>query len=336
MSGTKLFLTPCSKQQGDARAYGHLQETVLNQIPRSRYSKYTSKNLGDTISIWGATDGTKGTWNQLDEGDYLLFYIGDETYRYAAQVIDKEENLDLANELWPDFATTTTGGDDPHEPWRWIIYIDDPLEIDVDGSEVHGFADHQLNYTYRFMRLNDQAHQKIRERFDDVESYLRERAEEEMQQRTEGDDASENSSSGGMVDREEAVSDLRPPKRTNAQVSRIIRNTNLVRTLKESYDFRCQVCNDKRKRSKSEPYAEGHHLQPLGDSQPGPDTEENILILCPNHHADFDYGLIRVDPDTLEIAHLYDDSADGEHLHVRKDHDLSEKYLKYHNQKSKL
>lgn len=176
MTSSSLFLTPCSKQGGESRAYRHLQDTVLGGVKKSTYSEYTNRDFGEQVAIWGATDGTKGTWDSLESGDYLLFYVGNENYRYAAEVLDKEENLELATELWPDFNTTTTGGDDPHDPWRWIIFLNDPIEVEIDGREIHGFADHQINYTQRFMRLNNRGQRRIRDGFGDVEGYLQQRA----------------------------------------------------------------------------------------------------------------------------------------------------------------
>lgn len=44
-------------------------------------------------------------------------------------------------------------------------------------------------------------------------------------------------------------------------------------------------------------YSEAHHIIPLGREHGGPDLADNIIVLCPNHHALCDYGAMR-----LEIA----------------------------------
>ncbi len=178
MNNTDVFLTPASRGQGkdDSRAYQHLINTVVNGIDRSHYSKFTSKDLGERIAIWGMTDGNKSRWDQIDEGDYLLYYIGDETYRYTAKVIGKEENLELANDLWPDFADDAQGGVQTTDPWRWVIYLDKPFRVDIDSSELHGFAGHDINYIMGFMRLNDKGKKALIDQFGSVEAYLAERA----------------------------------------------------------------------------------------------------------------------------------------------------------------
>lgn len=334
MADNSIFLTPCSKQGGESRAYQHLQNTVIDGVARSKYEDYIDRDFGDRVAFWGATDGTKGTWDALTPEDYLLFYIGDETYKYAAEVLGKEENLKLANELWPDFSTTTTGGDDPHDPWQWIIFLDDPIEVEISGDEIHGFADHNINYTYRFMQLNNRGTQKINEKFGSTEAYIQQRAVTQTAEPTSSEETASTQVelANEQVDTAEAASDLATPSRVDTQVSRIIRNTELARGIKEQYNHRCQVCGTTRQRSAAQPYAEAHHIHPLGDTPPGPDVEENILVLCPNHHADFDYGLIRVNPETLTIDHSYEAETDGDTLHVHADHSLNRDYLEYHNQ----
>ncbi|MDH5019019.1 HNH endonuclease [Halobacterium rubrum] len=130
----------------------------------------------------------------------------------------------------------------------------------------------------------------------------------------------------------ETTPDINQPKRAETSVSRIIRNTELARRLKEKYDHRCQVCGDQRRGTLDGLYSECHHIRPLGRPHNGPDEASNLLVLCPNHHADFDYGNISVDPDSLEIEHDYEDETDGGELTLRDDHELSKAALRYHNQ----
>ena len=56
-----------------------------------------------------------------------------------------------------------------------------------------------------------------------------------------------------------------------------------------------------------------------------------MLVLCPNHHADFDNGMLRISPADHTIEHLYDGATDGESLHCRPNHELATEYIKYHN-----
>ena len=42
-------------------------------------------------------------------------------------------------------------------------------------------------------------------------------------------------------------------------------------------------------------YSEAAHIRPVGRPHNGPDTLDNILCLCPNHHVLFDRGSIWID-----------------------------------------
>ena len=130
-------------------------------------------------------------------------------------------------------------------------------------------------------------------------------------------------------DSEEKSADFKSTNRVETTITRPIRNTEMVNKLKNRYNHSCQVCGEQRQRSTTEPYAEGHHLHPLGENGPG--EKSNILILCPNHHADFDYGVIEVERRTYTISHLYDDSVDGTTLSLNANHDILDDHLEYHN-----
>lgn len=134
-------------------------------------------------------------------------------------------------------------------------------------------------------------------------------------------------------DRSEASQDLAEPdpRRVETTRSRIVRNTQIAIELKQLYDHRCQICGEQRRGVDGDPYAEAHHVRPLGDPHNGPDEASNVLVLCPNHHADFDYGHVRVDTDTYEVRHTYEEKSDGSELDVHSAHPLGNEYLEYHD-----
>lgn len=122
------------------------------------------------------------------------------------------------------------------------------------------------------------------------------------------------------------------PQRARLETSRVIRDTRLVRQLKQLYNNKCQVC-DLAIHLKTQHYSEGHHLKPLGQPHNGPDVAGNILVLCPNHHVEFDYGIIAVDPINLFVLHRDEKNAyHGKNLTVLAVHNLDKQYLQYHFQ----
>jgi hypothetical protein len=119
-----------------------------------------------------------------------------------------------------------------------------------------------------------------------------------------------------------------PIERHIVSFSRIVRDSRIIRELKELYSNRCQICG-KHIILFNKSYSEGHHLQQLGEEHNGPDIKENIIIVCPNHHVEFDFGAIAINPDTLRVEHWNPkDEYIGKEIAVI--HALSRKYLEYH------
>ena len=92
-----------------------------------------------------------------------------------------------------------------------------------------------------------------------------------------------------------------PIERRQTMISRIVRDTAQTRRVKVLYDYACQMCGIRLEGSAG-PYAEAAHVRPLGAPHNGPDTLDNILCLCPNHHALFDYGGVAVDENLALIG----------------------------------
>jgi hypothetical protein len=106
------------------------------------------------------------------------------------------------------------------------------------------------------------------------------------------------------------------PTRSVARVYRILRDTDLARTLKALHGNRCQMCGTVITLSPGTRYSEAHHIKPLGSPHHGPDVAGNILVLCPNHHVLCDYGGTRLDRMLLR---------------VHPEPQVSDEYLAYHN-----
>ena len=62
--------------------------------------------------------------------------------------------------------------------------------------------------------------------------------------------------------------------------------------------------------------SEAHHIKPLGNPYKGPDIAENILVLCPNHHAILDYKGMTLDLTELRLEPL---------------HQVAPEYVDFHN-----
>jgi putative restriction endonuclease len=115
------------------------------------------------------------------------------------------------------------------------------------------------------------------------------------------------------------------PGRTQFLVQRIIRDTVLSKSLKEHYNYECQICGEIIKTANGF-YAEAAHITPLGAPHNGPDVWENILCLCPNHHVMFDLGTFSIKDDYTIIG------IPGKILQVKNRHIPDPIHLKYHRE----
>lgn len=114
------------------------------------------------------------------------------------------------------------------------------------------------------------------------------------------------------------------PSRKTTTVQRVIRDTTQAKKLKERYKYQCQVC-DTAIKTAGGLYAEAAHIKPLGEPHNGPDTPDNILCLCPNHHVMFDLGSFSVEDDLSLIG------LPGK-LRLISEHTLSASNLRYHRE----
>lgn len=120
------------------------------------------------------------------------------------------------------------------------------------------------------------------------------------------------------------------PGRKKVVVTRILRDTALSRFLKSLYYHRCQICAFSFRLPNGNKYAESHHLRPLGKRHGGIDNQSNILVLCPNHHAMFDYGVIAIHPEKLILLSIDRNIREADQSLRLLRHGVDREFLEYH------
>ncbi|WP_295121635.1 YDG/SRA domain-containing protein [uncultured Leifsonia sp.] len=116
------------------------------------------------------------------------------------------------------------------------------------------------------------------------------------------------------------------PSFSTTTISRRIRDSAAVRRVKRLYDDSCQICGTRIIGSQGRSYSEGAHVRPLGRPHLGPDTESNLLCLCPNHHTQLDIGGIVIMDDMRVITV---DGVEAGKLTFRGSHRLDPPNLSY-------
>ena len=113
-----------------------------------------------------------------------------------------------------------------------------------------------------------------------------------------------------------------PASRQEVAVLRIVRDTQKAMNVKRHHAYECQICGTALV-TPAGLYAEAAHIRPLGSPHNGPDIEENILCLCPNHHVMFDNGSFSIADDFSLIG------LKGK-LRTAHSHNVGICYLTYH------
>lgn len=109
------------------------------------------------------------------------------------------------------------------------------------------------------------------------------------------------------ITKEQIAEGLRKLKPTDTEVVTFVgksykRDNKTIAELKYLRDFKCQICGKQILKKNGNFYVEAAHVTPK--CKRGRETSDNILILCPNHHKEFDLGkkeIIRHMQDIIEF-----------------------------------
>lgn len=89
------------------------------------------------------------------------------------------------------------------------------------------------------------------------------------------------------------------PSKRSAEVEQILRRDGrIVQLLKKAANYRCQFpdCNSEIPTKKGLNYVEVAHIKPVYKG--GQSIIGNLIVLCPNHHKEFDYGALKIKKQT--------------------------------------
>jgi putative restriction endonuclease len=112
------------------------------------------------------------------------------------------------------------------------------------------------------------------------------------------------------------------PRRATGTIQRVVRDPRLGKWVKSLHEHKCQVCGIQINTAAGY-YAEAAHIKAVGEPHNGPDTIENLLCLCPNHHLMFDKGVFVINDDLTFLG------INGK-LTAHEDHPISIEFVQYH------
>lgn len=110
-----------------------------------------------------------------------------------------------------------------------------------------------------------------------------------------------------------------------------LRDRRKSAVIKQRYNNACQFCGTKLQVSQSFHYSEAVHIKAVGSPHDGPDRIDNMVVLCPNHHLQFDHGILCIEKIGSEYtinSKLANDPLHGKTITLL--HDIKDEYVKYH------
>ena len=95
------------------------------------------------------------------------------------------------------------------------------------------------------------------------------------------------------MSREQIIAELNSLKAVEPEIviinnKQYKRDNKTIAQIKFIRGFKCQICNSSILKRDGRKYVEAAHI--MEKHKTGPETPDNILILCPNHHKEFDLG----------------------------------------------
>lgn len=114
----------------------------------------------------------------------------------------------------------------------------------------------------------------------------------------------------------------------------IARNAGLREDLLRKWKYGCVFCGYNRTNTKGQSLLEAAHIKSFSDNW-GNDTASNLILLCRNHHAEYDDGLIDFDTNGRIFCMDQDDPLNGQMVHKYPDY-VTPGYIAYHNQESEV
>jgi hypothetical protein len=259
--------------------------------------------------------------HHLNNGDTVLVYK-DGSFTHAGYVCFKLDNEVLARQFW--------GQDAEGKTWQLIYFLKDLSEVNIQLETFREAVGYKPKFKPQgFLRLKDENLNDVLSRYgslgefinhlsghqvsldvitDEESSFIQatELVDEEENREREVEAESEKIFAGLSEEESKRRASLLLRKMLDKATNRPAQNVSTRRyergpagkAMKELYDYRCMVdgCGFTFLKKNGDPYAESHHLEAL--SRGGLDDPRNIVVLCPNHHAQFHHARIEIESRT--------------------------------------
>jgi len=168
----QLYLAPASKKNSSP-AFSRFSKTILDTVDQSELPE-NYKN--DAERFWGFQPGGRleSTWRKMYNNDYILFYTGWGVYTLGIRLVGREHNRRVAKALWPDYRDTSGGTDnDNKQPYEYLLYLADPLPINLPAEDLHSYLGYSGNHISGFMRADPNGVRKVVSDYGSIREFLK-------------------------------------------------------------------------------------------------------------------------------------------------------------------
>ena len=276
-----------------------VDERDSEKFRRFKMGKYNSA-MQDILDrnnrkfIWGFHKSQiQGSWKNIRKNDHVFFALLNNNFEVAGQVAKKITNKKLGKILWPNV---------------------------LDSQDITHFLlfDAIQNTNLLFNRTLDRATKKIKVPFPGIYK-LKKNFKIGLDEFW-----SKPSIKNEFQLKPFVMPDIKILSQKELfEVMRFLRDSKKVKKLKELYCNRCQICGYTFEYDEGKFYSEVHHYNPLKAS--ADDDLDNMIVVCPNHHAEFDHSMIAIDPSgTIIIDRLGNKIAN---IHFKNGHSLNRKNI---------
>lgn len=160
-----LFLAPATDR---GEAYSIFSKTVCEGVPRELYINYTDSSYGEKARIWGLGKSYESRLNDLESGDWLLFYTEANQYTFAACVRGVEMNSELGEAVRSDFLTHTVD----NRAWDILLFLEEPISISISGHTIANLFNYSNYYPSRFIRVPEERLESIIDKYGDIDEFI--------------------------------------------------------------------------------------------------------------------------------------------------------------------
>ena len=264
-------------------------EGKFSWFKNKRYNKQTSEILkkNDSKHVWGLHKGVTNdaVWNKIKKNDKIYLTVEKETFKISGILSKKRKNLKYGELIYPESSD--------RKQINYFLFFDkldscrEPFEVLKKKSKSRIFSNEGI-----FEIKEESTHKRI------------------------------TKIKVKKLPIEKTIVKAEKRRRKASQI--LTRNSTKVKKLKEFYNNECQIeqCNFKlnyEKNGKIKQYSHVHHYNQLSKSLI--DSLDNMIVLCPNHHAEFDFGVKLIHYDGKTIIDRKGKET-GETIKFRKGHKL--------------